>query len=393
MKLSKILICALLPLGGLMAQTNDYPFRNPDLPLEERIEDLLSRLTLEEKVQMMKHESPAIPRLGIPAYNWWNEALHGVARTKERVTVFPQAIGMAATFDTEALQKMGEMTSSEGRALFNEDLKAGKTGEIYRGLTYWTPNVNIFRDPRWGRGQETYGEDPYLTSQMGTAIVQGLEGDDPFYLKAAACAKHYAVHSGPEGNRHEFDAHVSAYDLWDTYLPAFRELVVKAKVHGVMCAYNRLEGQPCCGNNELLQDILRNQWNFKGYVTSDCGAVYDFAHYHKTHVDDTEAVASALLSGTDLECGNLYPRLLQAVEKGLVSEKEINVSLKRLLEIQFRLGIYDPQERVPYAKIGREVIECDAHKQHAYRMAQESMVGARVDGIVEKRKDPSVRCF
>ena len=374
MKLNKILVCVLLPLSGLMAQTTDYPFRNPDLPLEERIEDLLSRLTLEEKVQMMKHESPAIPRLGVPAYNWWNEALHGVARTKERVTVFPQAIGMAATFDTEALQKMGEITSSEGRALFNEDLKAGKTGEIYRGLTYWTPNINIFRDPRWGRGQETYGEDPYLTSKMGTAIVRGLEGDDPFYLKATACAKHYAVHSGPEGNRHVFDAHVSAYDLWDTYLPAFRELVVKAKVHGVMCAYNRLDGQPCCGNNELLQDILRNQWKFEGYVTSDCGAVYDFAHYHKTHVDDTEAVASALLNGTDLECGNLYPRLLQAVEKGLISEKEINVSLKRLLEIQFRLGFYDPQERVPYSHIGREVIECDAHKQHAYRMAQESMV-------------------
>ena len=374
MKLNQILICALLPLGGLMAQTADYPFRNTRLPLEERIDDLLSRLTLEEKVQMMKHESPAVPRLGILAYNWWNEALHGVARTQEKVTVFPQAIGMAATFDTEALRTMGDMTSTEGRALFNEDLKAGKTGEIYRGLTYWTPNVNIFRDPRWGRGQETYGEDPYLTAKMGAAIVQGLEGDDPFYLKAAACAKHYAVHSGPEGIRHEFDSRVTAYDLWDTYLPAFRELVVKEKVHGVMCAYNRFNGEPCCGNNELLQDILRNQWHFEGYVTSDCGAVYDFAHYHKTHVDDTEAVADAVLSGTDLECGNLYPRLIQAVAQGLITEKEINVSLRRLLEILFRLGFYDPQEQVPYSNIGREVIECEAHRQHAYRMAQESMV-------------------
>ncbi len=381
-KLGELLVWALLPMNGLIAQTADYPFRNPELPLEERINDLLSRLTLEEKVQLMKHEAPAVERLGIPAYNWWNEALHGVARTQEKVTVFPQAIAMAATFDTEAMQMMGDITSSEGRALFNEDLKTGKTGEIYRGLTYWTPNINIFRDPRWGRGQETYGEDPYLTAKMGSAIVRGLEGDDPFYLKAVACAKHYAVHSGPEGIRHEFDARVSAYDLWDTYLPAFRELVVKAKVHGVMCAYNRLEGIPCCGHNELLQDILRNQWGFNGYVTSDCWAVSDFVQFHKTHTDDTEAVADALLSGTDLECGILYPRLLQAVKRGWVTEKEINVSFKRLLEIQFRLGFYDPQERVPYSTIGREVLECDAHKQHAYRMAQESMVLLKNEGNV-----------
>ena len=357
-----------------MAQTYEYPFRNPDLPLDERVQDIISRLTLEEKVQLMKHAAPAVPRLGIPAYNWWNEALHGVARTQEKVTVFPQAIGMAATFDTEALQLMGDMTSSEGRALFNEDLKAGKTGSIYRGLTYWTPNINIFRDPRWGRGQECYGEDPYLTGKMGSAIVCGLEGSDSHYLKAVACAKHYAVHSGPEGNRHSYDAHVSLYDLWDTYLPAFRELVTKAKVHGVMCAYNRLEGQPCCGHNELLQDILRNQWKFDGYVTSDCWAVSDFAKYHKTHSNDTEAVADAVLAGTDLECGDLYQKLQQGVERGIISEKEINVSLARLFEIQFKLGMYDPADRVPYSTIGREVIECDAHKAHAYKMAQESMV-------------------
>ncbi|MCI6876329.1 MAG: glycoside hydrolase family 3 C-terminal domain-containing protein, partial [Parabacteroides sp.] len=348
--------------------------RDPSLPLEVRVKDIISRLTLEEKVELMKHEAPAVPRLGIPAYNWWNEALHGVARTKEKVTVFPQAIGMAATFDTEALQQMGDITSSEGRALFNEDLKRGKTGEIYRGLTYWTPNINIFRDPRWGRGQETYGEDPYLTAKMGSAIVRGLEGTDPYYLKAVACAKHYAVHSGPEGNRHSYDARVSAYDLWDTYLPAFRELITKAKVHGVMCAYNRYEGTPCCGHNELLQDILRNQWKFDGYVTSDCWAVSDFAKYHKTHSNDTEAVADAVLSGTDLECGNLYQKLLQGVERGLISEREIDVSLARLFTIQFKLGMYDPADRVPYANIGREVIECDAHKAHAYAMAQKSMV-------------------
>lgn len=373
-KLSQVVLLLALSLTGLFAQTYDYPFRNPDLPLDVRVQDIISRLTLEEKAMLMKHAAPAIPRLGIPAYNWWNEALHGVARTKEKVTVFPQAIGMAATFDVEALQKMGDMTSSEGRALFNEDLKDGKTGEIYRGLTYWTPNINIFRDPRWGRGQETYGEDPYLTAKMGSAIIRGLEGSNPDYLKAVACAKHYAVHSGPEHNRHSYDARVSLYDLWDTYLPAFREVITKTKVHGVMCAYNRFEGVPCCGSNELLQDILRNQWKFTGYVTSDCWAVSDFAKYHKTHSNDVEAVADAVLNGTDLECGDLYQNLQQAVERGLITEKEINVSLARLFEIQFKLGMYDPAGRVPYASIGREVIECDAHKKHAYEMAQKSMV-------------------
>lgn len=350
------------------------PFRDTSLTLEERVKDLIARLTLEEKVQMMKHNSPAIPRLGIPAYNWWNEALHGVARTPEKVTVFPQAIGMAATFDTEALQKMGDITASEGRALFNEALKAGKGIAQYRGLTYWTPNINIFRDPRWGRGQETYGEDPFLTARMGSAIVRGLEGDHPYYLKAVACAKHYAVHSGPEHNRHSFDARPSLFDLWDTYLPAFRELVTKAKVHGVMCAYNRLEGQPCCGNDPLLVDILRNQWRFDGYVTSDCWAVSDFTGFHKTHANNTIAASDAMLAGTDLECGNLYHLLAEGVQKGLHSERDINVSLTRLFTILFKLGMFDPQDQVPYASIGREVIECDAHKQHAYRMAQESMV-------------------
>ena len=351
-----------------------YPFRDINLPIEERVEDLVSRLTLSEKVQMMKHQSPAIERLGVPAYNWWNEALHGVARTKEKVTVFPQAIALAATFDADALAQSAEMISSEGRALFNEDLRAGKTGGPYRGLTYWTPNVNIFRDPRWGRGQETYGEDPYLTAKMGAAMVRGLEGTDPNHLKAVACAKHYAVHSGPEGSRHSFNVSVSAYDLWDTYLPAFRELVVKAKVHGVMCAYNRFENQPCCGNNELLHDILRNQWKFDGYVTSDCWAINDFAHNHKTHANDIEAVSDAVLKGTDLECGNLYQLLEQGVQQGLISERDIDVSLKRLLTILFKIGLFDPVDANPYGQIGREVIECDAHKQQAYEMARKSMV-------------------
>lgn len=386
----KYILGAIL-LSASLSLPAQEPFRNPDLPVEQRVTDLLSRLTLEEKVNLMKHDAPAVPRLGIPAYNWWNEALHGVARTPEKVTVFPQAIAMAATFDPEGLQRVGDIASTEGRALFNEALAAGKGIPQYRGLTYWTPNINIFRDPRWGRGQETYGEDPYLTAKMGAAMVRGLEGSDPFYLKAVACAKHYAVHSGPEGNRHVFDARVSPHDLWDTYLPAFRELVVKAKVHGVMCAYNRLDGQPCCGHNELLQDILRNQWHFNGYVTSDCWAVNDFAHNHKTHSNDTEAVADAVLSGTDLECGNLYPRLVQAVEQGIITEKEINVSLARLLEIQFRLGMFDPVARNPYASIDRKVIECPEHKAHAYNMARKSMVLLKNEGNILPLDSTKVR--
>ena len=365
-------VCAVILAQNVSAPS--FPFRNPNLPVEERVKDLISRLTLQEKVEMMKHESKAVPRLGIPAYNWWNEALHGVARTQEKVTSFPQAIGMAATFDTEALQKMGDITSTEGRALFNEAMKAGKDFKQYYGLTYWTPNINIFRDPRWGRGQDTYGEDPYLTAKMGAAIVRGLEGNDPYYLKAVACAKHYAVHSGPESTRHVYDARPSYFDLWDTYLPAFRELITKAHVHGVMCAYNRYNGAPCCGSDPLMVDILRNQWQFNGYVTSDCWAVTDFANHHRTHANNTEAVSDALLAGTDLECGNLYQLLYEGVQKGLVTEREINVSLTRLFTILFKIGMFDPQEKVPYSSIGREVLECDAHKQHALQMARESMV-------------------
>ena len=372
----KNVICSMCLLIGVSVAgaQEKYPFQDSNLPIEKRVDDLVSRLTLSEKVQMMKHKSPAIERLGVPAYNWWNEALHGVARTSEKVTVFPQAIGLAATFDDEALEKSAEMISSEGRALFNEDLRAGKTGGPYRGLTYWTPNVNIFRDPRWGRGQETYGEDPYLTSKMGAAMVRGLEGSDPVYLKAVACAKHYAVHSGPEFNRPSVDVSVSAYDWWDTSLPAFRELVVKAKVHGVMCAYNRVDNQPCCGNNELLHYILRNQWGFDGYVTSDCWAISDFAHHHKTHANDIEAVSDAVLKGTDLECGDLYQLLEQGVRKGLIDERDVDVSLKRLLTILFKIGLFDDADKNLYGNIGREVLECDAHKQQAYEMAQKSMV-------------------
>ncbi|MFI3267705.1 MAG: glycoside hydrolase family 3 C-terminal domain-containing protein [Rikenellaceae bacterium] len=351
-----------------------FPFQNPNLPLEERVDDLVGRLTLEEKTKQMEHAAPAVERLGIVAYDWWNEALHGVARTKEAVTVFPQAIGMAASFDTETLREAGDAASSEGRALFNEDMENGTTGTRYRGLTYWTPNINIFRDPRWGRGQETYGEDPYLTGKMGSAMVLGLEGDDEFYLKASACAKHYAVHSGPEHNRHSFNATTSKYDLWDTYLPAFKELVTVADVSGIMCAYNRFEGVPCCGDDKLMVDILREQWRFDGYVTTDCWAISDFFQYHKSHPDALSSITDAIIVGTDLECGNIYHRLVETVENGSVLERQINKSVKRLFEIRMRLGMFDPVERNPYASIGREVIECDEHKAIAYEMAQKSMV-------------------
>lgn len=369
-----VLFMGAWALGGHAQTTEQFPFRNPDLPLEERVKDLISRMTLKEKVQCMKHHSPAIPRLGIPAYDWWNEALHGVARTSEFVTVYPQPIGLAATFNDAGIQTMGDMIASEGRALFNEDLKNGKTGKRYRGLTYWTPNVNIFRDPRWGRGHETYGEDPYLTAQLGMAMVRGLEGDDPRYLKSVACAKHFAAHSGPEGTRHSFESRTSAYDLWDTYLPAFHDLVTKAKVHGVMCAYNRLNGEPCCGNDPLLVNILRRMWGFDGYVTSDCWAINDFAGGHKTHANNEAATSDALLAGTDLECGDLYQLLEQGVKDAVLTERDINVSLTRLYTILFKIGMFDPADRVPYASIGREVVACKAHKEHALRLTRESMV-------------------
>jgi beta-glucosidase len=282
---------------------------------------------------------------------------------------------MAAAWDTGSLHTMADYCAEEGRAIFNDSRKKGKTG-IYLGLTYWTPNINIFRDPRWGRGQETYGEDPFLTGSLGKAFVTGLEGNDPKYLKASACAKHYAVHSGPEWNRSTYDARVSAYDLWDTYLPAFRDLIVDAKVSGVMCAYNRFEGQPCCGSDKLMMDILRKDWGFTGYVTSDCGGIAHFWRTHKTHPTQEAAAADAVLKGTDCECSGkpTYDALHKALADGLITEKDLDVSLKRLFTIRLRLGMFDPDEMVPFAKTGVEVLECDAHKAHALKMAQQSMV-------------------
>lgn len=366
----------------LTTHAQEYPFRNPDLPIADRVQDLISRLTLEEKAAQMQNLTPAIERLGIPAYNWWNECLHGVGRSWDKVTVFPQAIAMAATFDPEALRQMGSITSTEARAIYNEANRTGKGGIQYKGLTFWTPNINIFRDPRWGRGQETYGEDPYLTGLLGKAIVKGLQGDDPVMLKTSACAKHYAVHSGPEPSRHVFNAEVSDYDLWDTYLPAFRDLVIDGRVSSVMGAYNRFRGQPCCASDLLMQEILRGDWEFTGYVTSDCGAIDDFFKNHKTHPDGASAAADAVIHTTDLDCGEIFAYLPEAVKRGLISETVIDESLARLLTIRFRLGVFDPAERDPYATVPYSILEADSHKTHALKMAHESMVLLKNNGLL-----------
>jgi len=364
------------------AQTPDY--LNTSLSVEARAKDLVSRLTLKEKVDQMMYTAPAIPRLNIPAYNWWNEALHGVARSGP-ATVFPQAIGLAATFDNELALKESSAISDEARAMFNAFVKNNNRAQ-YAGLTFWTPNVNIFRDPRWGRGQETYGEDPFLTSKIGVAFVQGLQGNNPKYLKTAACAKHFAVHSGPEKLRHEFNAEVSKKDLWETYLPAFHALV-NAGVDGVMCAYNSTNGEPCCANTYLLQDVLRDQWNFKGYITSDCWALVDIYQGHKYVPTATEAAAIALKRGVNLNCGSVYPSLVDAVKQGLITEKQIDSSVSKLLETRFKLGLFDPQNANPYNKIPDSVVNSSANRNLARTVAEKSFVLLKNDGVLPLRND------
>lgn len=369
--------------------TDKYPFQNSKLSIEKRVDNLVSLLTLEEKISQMVNNSPAIERLGIPAYNWWNETLHGVARSPYHVTSFPQAIGMAATWNPASFQKMADICATEGRAIYNDSQRKGKTG-IYLGLTYWTPNINIFRDPRWGRGQETYGEDPFLTGTLGKAFVRGLEGNNPNYLKASACAKHFAVHSGPEWSRSTFNAKVSDFDLWDTYLPAFRDLIVDAKVSGVMCAYNALDGKPCCGSDKLMNDILRKKWNFKGYTTSDCGGIGMFWRTHKTHATQELAASDAVLNGTDCECSAkpTFFALKKAIEGKLIKESDIDISVKRLFTIRFRLGMFDPSENVPFSKIDVSVLENSTHQAHALKMARESIVLLKnQDQVLPLKKD------
>lgn len=361
-------------LSLLFSCAQKLPYQDTSLTAEQRAEDLLPRLTLEEKVALMQNASPAIPRLGIKEYDWWNEALHGVGRAG-LATVFPQAIGMGASFNDSLLYEVFDAVSDEARVksrIFSENGVLKR----YQGLTFWTPNVNIFRDPRWGRGQETYGEDPYLTGQLGMAVVRGLQGpEDGKYDKLYACAKHFAVHSGPEWNRHSFDAeNIAPRDLWETYLPAFKDLVQKADVKEVMCAYNRFEGEPCCGSNRLLMQILRDEWGYKGIVVSDCGAISDFyrPETHGTHPDKEHASAGAVLSGTDLECGGEYGSLADAVKAGLIDEKLIDVSLKRLLTARFELGEMD--EQPAWAEIPASTLNSKEHQDLALRMARESLV-------------------
>jgi beta-glucosidase len=375
-----LLVLFILPALALVKRNKfEYKFQDPSLPIEVRVNDLVSKMTLDEKVDQMINKAPAIERLGVPAFNWWNEALHGVARTRQyKTTVYPQAIANAATFNSYALHEMADEIAVEGRAINNENLKTNNAAQ-YTALTYWSPNINIFRDPRWGRGQETYGEDPFLTASLGKAFVIGLQGNDPKYLKAAACAKHYAVHSGPESSRHKFNVDVTNYDLWDTYLPAFKQLVVNAKVAGVMCAYNAFRGQPCCGSDILLTNILRNEWKFTGYLTSDCGAIDDFSapNAHRTSPDAESAAADAVLHSTDVECivgPTSYKSLVQAVKNGKLTEKQIDVSVKRLFTIRFRLGLFDPIDQVKFRQIPITELESPKHHAHALKMAHESIV-------------------
>jgi beta-glucosidase len=348
------------------------PYLNPRLPLDQRVNDLVSRMTLEEKVSQTMNAAPAIPRLGIPQYDWWNEALHGVAFSGV-ATVFPQAIGLGATFDQQLVNRVATVISDEARAKYHDAQRHDNHNRFY-GLTFWSPNINIFRDPRWGRGQETYGEDPYLTSRLGVAFVKGLQGDDPRYLKVVSTPKHYAVHSGPEPERHRFDAAATERDLRETYLPAFRATVMEAHAVSVMCAYNRTNGEPCCANTHLLDDILRGEWGFNGYVVSDCGAIDDIYRRHNFVKTAEEASALAVKKGTDLECGDSYRALVSAVKQGLISEAEIDRAVKRLFEARFRLGMFDPPEIVPYAKIPFSENDSSKHREPALDAARESLV-------------------
>ena len=347
----------------------------------KRAKELVGKMTLEEKASQLKFDAPAIPRLGVPAYNWWNEGLHGVARAGV-ATVFPQAIGTAAAFDTDLTEKIGDVIATEGRAKYNAYAAEGDR-DIYKGLTFWSPNVNIFRDPRWGRGHETYGEDPYLTGELGAAFVDGLQGDGE-YLKAAGCAKHFAVHSGPEALRHKFDAKASKKDMRETYLPAFEKLVKRAKVEAVMGAYNRTNGEPCCGSKTLMEDILRGEWNFEGHYVSDCWAIRDFHTNHMGTDTAEESAAMALKAGCDVNCGNTYLHIMKAYEQGLVSEEDITLAAERLFTTRFLLGLFDETE---YDKIGYDKLECREHLALADRAAAESVVLLKNDGILPLKKE------
>ena len=399
LKLKRFAIILFLLVGSALfgQEAGNKPYLNPDLSPERRAADIVSRMTLEEKVLQMQSTAPAIPRLGVPAYNWWNEALHGVAQG--RATVFPQAIGLAATWDTDLMYRVADIISTEARAKYNDALThpapsgpdafmtlPGRTA----GLTYWSPNINIFRDPRWGRGQETYGEDPYLTGRMGVAFVTGMQGKDPDYLKVVSTPKHYAVHSGPEPQRHEFDARVSEYDMVNTYLAAFRATVVEGKADSIMCVYNSVAGVPGCASTDLLQRRLRDQWGFRGYVVSDCGAVNDIYRNHKYTSTLGGAAVAAVKAGTDLTCGTEYRTLADEVKAGRITEAEIDRSLQRLFVARFRLGMFDPPERVPYSKISISENDSSAHRQAAREAERKAIVLLKNEGGILPLS-PSVR--
>ncbi len=367
-----------------MPKTNK-DFLNPKLPIAQRVNSLIAQMTLAEKVSQMVHTAPAIERLGLPEYNWWNEALHGAARAG-RGTVFPQAMGMAAAFNDDLLFDVATAISDEARAKHHAALKLNNRGQ-YFGLTFWSPNINIFRDPRWGRGQETYGECPFLTTRLGVAFVKGLQGNHPKYLKLAACAKHYAVHSGPEGSRHSFNAVINQRDLRETYLPQFKAAVQEGQVEIVMGAYNRTNGEPCCGSPTLLQKILREEWGFDGHVTSDCWAIRDFHEHHKVTKDGAESAAMAAHNGCDLNCGCLFLELVDAVKRGLIPEAEIDRNLARLFTTRMRLGMFDPEAKVPWSKLKPSVVNGEPHRKLARRMAQESIVMLKNNGVLPLKKD------
>ena len=366
--------CALVRPTGAQNEAKEAvsAFGAPSVAADKRVDDLVSRMTLEEKVRQMQHTAPAIPRLGIPSYDWWSEALHGIARSGY-ATVFPQAIGMAATWDTPLVHQEAEVIATETRAKYNQAQREGNHS-IYYGLTLWSPNINIFRDPRWGRGQETYGEDPFLTSKLGVAFVTGLQGNDPKYLKTVATPKHYAVHSGPESKRHGFNVNVSPHDLEDTYLPAFRATVDEGHADSVMCAYNAIDGAPACANTYLLEKTLREAWGFQGYVTSDCGAVGDITTGHHFATDNEHGSALAVKAGTDTTCGNEYAALVKAVHDGLIEEAQIDTAVKRLFTARFRLGMFDPPASVSFNKIPFSENDSPQHRQLALLAARESMV-------------------
>ena len=368
-----------LPGAAVIPDVTEPPiYLDPDLPIEERVADLIRRMSLKEKVGQMQDQAPSIERLGVPAYGYWNEALHGVARAGV-ATVFPQAIGMAATWNTELIRMVADVIATEARAKYNAI--SGDHPQYY-GLNFWTPNINIFRDPRWGRGQETYGEDPFLTARMAVAFIKGLQGDDSRYVKAMACAKHFAVHSGPEAPRHHFNASPPERDLYETYLPHFEVAVREGGVWSVMGAYNRLYGEPACSSTFLIEDLLRTKWGFRGHVVSDCGAITDIWQHHKVASTMEEAAARALKAGCDLECGNDYRALVAAVNGRLVSEEKINIALRRIFDARFRLGMFDPPERMPYAKIPPSKNDCAEHGELALRTARESIVLLKNDGIL-----------